>query len=129
MSADAKPTNAELAILRVLWRLGPCTVRRVHAELAQSRRRAVGYTTVLKLLQIMADKGLVARDDAARSHVFTAQVSEAATQRRLVAELVDRAFGGSALRLVQQALAGKRVSPQELRELRRLLDERDGGES
>ena len=129
MRAMPRPTNAELAILRVLWESGPSTVRQVHEALAAGGGRAVGYTTALKLLQIMTDKGLVVCDTAARAHVFTAGVSETATQRRLVTELVDRAFGGSALRLVQQAVASKRVSAQELREIRRFLDERNGGES
>lgn len=129
MGAVPKPTNAELAILRVLWSHGPCTVRQVHDALAARGGRAVGYTTALKLLQIMTDKGLVARDPSERAHVFAARISETATQRRLVAELLDRAFGGSALRLVQQALSSKRVSPQELAAIRRLLDERNGGES
>jgi predicted transcriptional regulator len=129
MRAMPRPTNAELAILRVLWASGPSTVRQVHEALAAGGRRAVGYTTALKLLQIMTDKGLVACDTSARAHVFTARVSETATQKRLMTELVDRAFGGSALRLVQQAVASKRVSLQELREIRRFLDERNGGES
>ena len=124
-----KPTNAELAILRVLWQHGPRTVRDVHADLAPPDGRRVGYTTVLKLMQIMTEKGLVARDESERSHVYRARVSEADTQRRLVRDLVDRAFGGSALQLMQQALSSKRVSQSELRELRRLLDAQDGGET
>jgi predicted transcriptional regulator len=122
-----RPTNAELAILHVLWRRGPSTVRQVHAALGGDK--GVGYTTVLKLLQIMAEKGLVARDASARSHVYVARVSEAATQRRLVSDLLERAFGGSALRLVQQALSAKRVSRSELLEIRRLLDGWNGGET
>jgi len=129
MRAMPRPTNAELAILRVLWASGPSTVRQVHEALVAGGRRAVGYTTALKLLQIMTDKRLVACDTSARTHVFTARVSETATQKRLMTELVDRAFGGSALRLVQQAVASKRVSVQELREIRRFLDERNGGKS
>ena len=129
MRAVPKPTNAELTILGVLWSKGPCTVRQVHDVLAAGAGRTVGYTTALKLLQIMTDKGLVACDTSARAHVFTPRVSQTATQRRLVAELVDRAFGGSAMRLVQQALSSKRVSRRELAEIRRLLDERNGGES
>jgi predicted transcriptional regulator len=128
MGTSPKPTNAELAILRVLWTQGPSTVRQVHDALGTNGKRAVGYTTALKLLQIMTDKGLVACDTSARAHVFTARASEAATQHRLVNELVDRAFGGSALRLLQQALSSKRVSAQELREIRRFLDQRNGGD-
>jgi BlaI family penicillinase repressor len=128
MAAMPKPTNAELAILRVLWTSGPSTVRQVHDALAAATGRPVGYTTALKLLQIMTDKGLVTCDTSARAHVFTARASESATQHRLVNELVDRAFGGSALRLVQHALSSKRVSAQELRQIRRLLDQRNGGD-
>jgi predicted transcriptional regulator len=127
MTARPKPTNAELEILRVLWRDGPSTVRHVHEALGDGRE--VGYTTVLKLLQIMVEKGSVARDTSSRSHVYSARVSESATQQRLVTELLDRAFGGSALRLVQQALSAKRVSREELREIRKLLDDKNGGQS
>ena len=127
MTTRPKPTNTELAILRVLWRDGPSTVREVHA--AAGEDRGVGYTTVLKLLQIMVDKGLVARDASTRSHVFTARVTETATQQRLVSELLDRAFGGSALRLLQQALSAKRVSRDEMLEIRRFLDEQNGDET
>jgi predicted transcriptional regulator len=115
------PTPAELAILRVLWRQGPSTVRAVHDALVDDRR--VGYTTVLKLLQIMTDKGLVTRDARARSHVYAAAVSEQATQRRLVGDLVDRAFAGSALGLVMQALAARPASAEELRQIRALIDQ------
>jgi predicted transcriptional regulator len=123
--APHKPTNAELDILRVLWQRGPSTVREVHAGL--ERGAAVGYTTILKLLQIMAEKGLVSRDESARSHVYTARVGERATQQRLVSDLLERAFGGSALGLVMQALSTKRPSRAELDELRRLLDDLNGG--
>jgi len=121
-----KPTNAEIGILRVLWRRGPSTVREVHASLG--RGRTVGYTTVLKLLQIMVEKRLVLRDESARTHVYTARVSEAATQRRLVSDLLERAFGGSALGLVMQALSAKRPTAGELQQIRELLDEMNGGE-
>lgn len=116
-----QPTNGELEILRVLWRRGPSTVRAVHEAVAEGR--PVGYTTVLKLLQIMADKGLVNRDESARSHVYQAAVSEDATQRRLVSDLLDRAFEGSALGLVMQALAARPASPEELRQIRALIDQ------
>ena len=115
------PTNAELQILRVLWRRGPSTVREVLEELEDSR--PVGYTTVLKLLQIMTDKQLVTRDSATRTHVYTPTVSETSTQRRLVSELMDRAFDGSARELIQQALSGRRASSEELDAIRRLLDD------
>jgi predicted transcriptional regulator len=117
-----RPTDGELAILRVLWARGPSTVRQVHDVL--SRDRPGAYTTTLKLLQIMTEKGLVRRDDADRSHVFQARMTEAQTQRQLVRDLLDRAFGGSASKLVMQALAARRSTPEELGEIRRLLDDR-----
>jgi len=120
-----RPTDAELAILRVLWARGPSTVRQVHEVL--SRERPAAYTTALKLLQIMTDKGLVSRDERDRSHVYQARLTEAQTQRQLVRDLLDRAFGGSSAKLVMQALAAKRASPEELLEIRRLIDGR--GES
>jgi predicted transcriptional regulator len=115
-----KPTPAELEILRVLWTRGPSTVREVHEALGD---RETGYTTALKLLQIMAEKGLVARDETARAHVYAARVEEADTQRQLVRELLDRAFGGSAAKLVMQALATRRASAEEIAGIRRMLDE------
>ena len=120
-----RPTDGELAILRVLWARGPSTVRQVHEVL--SRERPAAYTTALKLLQIMTDKGLVSRDERDRSRVYQARLTEAQTQRQLVRDLLDRAFGGSAAKLVMQALAAKRASPEELLEIRRLIDNR--GES
>jgi len=120
-----QPTNAELEILRVLWRTGPCTVREVHEGLP--RERSVGYTTILKLLQIMAEKGLVTRDESARSHIYAPAVTEATTQRRLVSDLLDRAFEGSAMGLVMQALAARPASPEELRQIRALIDEMNEG--
>jgi BlaI family transcriptional regulator, penicillinase repressor len=119
-----KPTASELAILRVLWERGPSTVRQVHETLG----RDTTYTTVLKFLQIMADKGLVARDDSARSHVFRAAQHEGTTQRRLVKDLLERAFGGSTQALVQQALSAKRASPEDIAEIRRLLDDYEKGQ-
>ena len=121
-----RPTNAELAILSVLWNRGPSTVREVHEALGEQRDAAVGYTTVLKLLQIMTDKKLVKRDTRARTHVYAAAVSEATTRGHLLSDLVDRAFGGSSLALVLQALSTTRATPAELEQIRRLLDERKG---
>lgn len=121
-----RPTDAELSILRVLWERGPSTVRQVYEELG--RERPLAYTTALKLLQIMTDKGLVERDDRDRTHVYHARLSEEATQRQLVRDLVDRAFGGSASKLVLQALAAKRASAEELREIRRVLENAKGKE-
>ena len=118
-----KPTDAELAILRVLWARGPSTVREVAATLG----RDGAYTTILKLLQIMADKRLVRRDESERTHVYAAAFSEHQTQRQLVSDLLDRAFGGSASKLVLHALEARKATPEELAEIRRLLDERRGG--
>jgi BlaI family transcriptional regulator, penicillinase repressor len=115
------PTDAELEILGVLWARGPSTVRGVQEEL--SSRRDVGYTTALKLLQIMHEKGLVRRDESARTHVYEAAVAQERTQNALVGDLLDRAFGGSASALVLGALAAKPASREELAEIRRLLDE------
>jgi BlaI family transcriptional regulator, penicillinase repressor len=120
-----KPTDAELAILRVLWSRGPSTVRQVHDSLTE--QRATGYTTALKLLQIMTEKGLVARDESDRSHVYCARLTEGETQRQLVDDLLGRAFGGSATKLVMQALSGGKATPEELAEIRRLIDEKHGG--
>lgn len=121
-----RPTDAELAILRVLWERGPSTVRQVHDVLG--RERPAAYTTALKLLQIMTEKGLVERDERDRTHVYRARLSQEQTQRQLVRDLADRAFGGSAAKLVLQALAGKHASADELREIRRMLDDARGAE-
>ena len=123
MSSAPKPTRAELAILRVLWTHGPRTVRQVHDELTGERPTA--YTTTLKLIQIMTDKGLLTRAEQNRQHVYRARQSETSMQKRLVRDLLDRAFNGSSARLVMQALAAKPASPDELKEIRRLLDEQD----
>src|SRR5262245_45412752 len=121
-SLRRKPTDAELAILRVLWTRGPSTVR----EVAEAMGRTTGYTTVLKLLQIMTEKRLVARDESARTHVYKAAYSEDQTQRHLVSDLMTRAFDGSAAKLVLQALAAGKASPEELEEIRQLLDSQKG---
>src|SRR5262245_37657486 len=119
-----RPTDAELAILRVLWTRGPSTVRQV----AEVMGREASYTTVLKLMQIMTEKRLVRRDEAARTHVYEAAYSEDQTQKHLVADLLDRVFDGSAAKLVLQALASRKASPEELDEIRKLL-EKESGES
>jgi BlaI family transcriptional regulator, penicillinase repressor len=116
-----RPTDAELAILRILWERGPSTVRQVHEVLARDRQAA--YTTALKMLQIMIEKGLVERDERDRTHVYRARLGEEQTQRQLVRDLADRAFGGSAMKLVLQALASKRASAEELRDIRKAIDE------
>jgi predicted transcriptional regulator len=116
-----RPTDAELAILRVLWERGPSTVRQVHESLAEARE--TGYTTTLKLMQIMAEKGLVTRDESSRTHVYSARASQENTQRQLVSDLVQRAFGGSAAELVLRALASHKTSDTELLEIRKLIDD------
>lgn len=124
MTNTRLPTDAELEILRVLWARGPSTVREVQEVL--SEQREVGYTTALKLLQIMHEKGLVLRDESARTHVYEAAVAQERTQNALVGDLVDRAFGGSASALVLGALAAKPATREELAEIRRLLDQLEG---
>lgn len=119
-----RPTDAELAILNVLWERGPSTVRDVHEALSTSQ--ATGYTTVLKLMQIMTEKGLVVRDESQRAHVYEARQSEQRTQRQLLSDLADRAFGGSPAKLVLQALSGRRTSVEEMNEIRHLLDRLEG---
>jgi BlaI family penicillinase repressor len=121
----SRPTDAELAILRVLWSRGPSTVRQVHEALSQERE--TGYTTVLKLMQIMTEKGLVERDESERTHVYQARFTQEATQQRLVSDLLEKAFGGSASQLVMRALAAKPASAEELAQIRSLLDELEGG--
>jgi len=123
-SRPRKPTDAELAILRVLWSRGPCTVRQV----AEALGRETGYTTILKLLQIMAEKNLVRRDETARTHVYEAAYSEDQTQRQLVRDLLERAFGGSASKLVLQALATSKATPKELAEIKKLLEKHGGAQ-
>jgi predicted transcriptional regulator len=119
-----RPTDAELAILRILWDRGPSTVRQVHDILGRDRQAA--YTTALKLLQIMTEKGLVERDERDRTHIYRPRLSEETTQRQLVRDLVDRAFGGSSSKLVMQALATERASVEELRDIRKAIDEARG---
>jgi predicted transcriptional regulator len=123
-----RPTEAELTILRVLWDSGPRTVREIHKALAASQPdKATGYTTVLKLLQIMTEKGLVARDESQRPQIYRAAYSQQHTQRQMVGDLVQRAFGGSVKALVLQALATKKSTPEELEAMERLLDKFEGG--
>ncbi len=119
-----RPTDAELEILKVLWRRGPSTVREVFETLGETK--GTGYTTVLKLMQIMADKGLVVRDESERAHRYEPAAPEDETQRRLVGDLLRKAFDGSAKKLVMQALSTERASAEELSEIRRMLDELEG---
>ena len=119
-----RPTDAELEILNVLWTRGPSTVREVHAELAERKR--VGYTTVLKFLQIMSEKGLVRRDDSRRAHIYQVILPREETRGQLVRDLLDRAFSGSAGRLVMHALSETRATPEEIAEIRKILDDLEG---
>ena len=118
------PTDRELAILGVLWEKGPSSVRDVHEALQQEDE--TGYTTTLKLMQIMMDKGLLVREDAGRRHIYRPTVSEERTQRQLIGTLLDRVFAGSAEKLVMRALSAKKVAPKELKRIRAMLDEMEG---
>jgi predicted transcriptional regulator len=113
-----KPTDAELGILNVLWRLGAATVKKVHEVLGEE----TGYTTTLKLLQNMTEKGLVVRDESQRAHVYKARYAETDTQRQLLTGLLNKAFSGSISQLVVQALESKRAKPEELAEIKRLIE-------
>jgi predicted transcriptional regulator len=115
-----RPTDAELEILTVLWSIGPATVRDVYSVIA--RRRPAQYSTVLKFMQIMAEKGLVRRDEAQRAHIYETSRSREWTQRQLAGDLLERAFSGSAKALLIGALSSRKTSKKELVELRKLLD-------
>ena len=123
-SKRRRPTEAELGILRVLWEGGPRSVRDIQRILNEAR--PTGYTTVLKLMQIMTEKGLVERDESQRPQIYRTRYSEEQTQRQLLRDLLDRAFGGSVKELVLQALATKRSSPEELEAIEKLLDRFEG---
>jgi len=118
------PTEAELEILNILWSSGPSTVREVHNALS---RKQIGYTTVLKQMQVMTEKGLLARSERYRSHVYEARLPKEQTQRQLARNLLQRAFDGSAKNLVLGALSSQKVSPGELAEIRRMLDDFEKG--
>jgi predicted transcriptional regulator len=122
-----RPTDAELEILTVLWARGPSTVREVHDAIAQ--RKPALYTTVLKMLQIMSEKSLVLRDERQRAHVYCASQPREWTQRQLAGDLLRRAFGGSASSLVLGALSAQKATPQELAEIRRMIEKHEKGES
>jgi len=114
-----RPTDFEVSILHVLWKRGPSTVREVQEEIGKD----TGYTTVLKIMQLMAEKGLVMRNEAARTHVYRATKPAEETQKHLIRDLVDRAFNGSPMKLIMQALSAKKSSPEELAELRKMINE------
>lgn len=123
MSQEKKqnPTEKELTILQVLWAKGPSTVREVNAEI--SRKQKTGYTTTLKLMQIMTDKGLLVRDDSQFKHVYRPAVSEERTEKQIVGDLLDKVFAGSAEKLVMRALSAKKMTAEELQKIRRMLDQ------
>lgn len=123
--ATPRPTNAELEILTVLWSIGPATVRDVYGVIG--RRRTAQYSTVLKFMQIMTEKGLVRRDEKQRAHVYSAAKSREWTQRQLAGDLLERAFSGSAKALLVGALSARKASKKELAELRALIDRYAGG--
>ena len=125
MSKLPRPTDAELVILRILWDRGACTVRQVHDEL--SRERPSAYTTALKMLQIMTEKGLVDRDESVRPQIYRARFSQEKTQKQLLQDLLQRAFGGSVKALVMQAISTKKSSPEDLEAIEKLLDRFEGG--
>jgi len=124
MTQQRRPTDAELEILSVLWEHGPCTVRQVHDLLAGDPPR--GYTTILKLLQIMSEKGLVRRDERQRAHIYEAVLTNEEARGTLISHLMDKAFGNSASLLIMQALATRPASADELAEIRRMLDRIQG---
>ncbi len=119
-----QPTGSELGILRILWDSGPATVREVND--AMNKAKTTGYTTTLKLMQIMAEKGLLVRDESQWKHVYKPAIEEEAIQKQLVGELLERAFSGSAEKLVMRALSAKKISADELAKIRKLLDEMGG---
>jgi len=119
-SSPLKPTEAELEVLQILWAKGPSSVRFVNDFL--NSRREVGYTTTLKIMQIMADKGLVSRNTESRTHIYEAAINEEATQKQLLKNFVDAAFRGSAMKLVVQALGNHRASEEELEEIKALIE-------
>jgi len=124
-SRQHRPTKVELSILRVLWEKGPGSVREIQARLSVTKE--TGYTTALKMLQIMTEKGLVERDESVRPQIYRAKFSQEKTQKQLLQDLVQRAFGGSVKALVMQAISTKRSSPEDLEAIEKLLDRFEGG--
>lgn len=122
-TSPPRPSDSELAILQVLWQAGPCTVRQVHEVL----ERDTGYTTIMKLMQIMTEKGLVERDEENRAHLYHAAVKQEAIEKGLVRRMLDNAFAGSAAKLAMRAISTKKPSAEELAELRELIDTLEKG--
>ena len=120
MTKQIKPTEGELEILQVLWQKGKATVREVHEKILESKD--AGYTTTLKLMQIMFEKGLVTRDDSSKTHIYQANVSKEKTQTQFVGRMISSLFGGSSTQLVMQALGSQSPSKEELHEIQQLLD-------
>ncbi|MDQ3535776.1 MAG: BlaI/MecI/CopY family transcriptional regulator [Bacteroidota bacterium] len=119
------PTDSELEILQLLWQNGPSTVRFVNEEL--NKLKEVGYTTTLKLMQIMLEKGILIRNDESRTHIYTSAISEDAAQKKLLDKFMDATFRGSAMKLVTQALGSGKTSQQELDEIKKLIEQLEGG--
>ena len=122
---EVKPTNSELEILQVIWRKGSCTVRDVNEQLIKDKSAQIGYTTTLKLMQIMHEKGLLERETSSRSHIYNALISQSATSQNLLDTLIDTVFNGSAAQLVMQALSKKNSSREEIEMIKKYLDQLD----
>ena len=126
--ASPQPTDVELAILRVLWARGPSTVREVHLELSSDPDRDTGYSTTLKMMQVMLEKGLLTRDEGRRPQVYAPSQPEEQTQRQILKDLLQKVFGGSARKLVLRAVESEKISASELSEIRKLLKQMEGDE-
>lgn len=124
--ASSQPTEVELQILRILWQSGGSTAREVHNGLAAVEAKETNYSTTVKMLAVMLEKGLVKRDESVSPQVYRAAVSQKATQRRMLGDLIDKVYDGSALSLVLQALSSRKATADELNEVRRMLDELEG---
>lgn len=118
---NIRPTESELEVLQVLWQAGPSTVRQVNERLLE--KREVGYTTTLKIMQIMHEKGLLSREKSGKTHIYSAEIRQDDTQRALLSRFVQRAYGGSAMQLVLQALGNHEASPEEIDQIRAYLDQ------
>ena len=128
-SMSTQPTEVELQILRILWQSGGATAREVHNGLAEVEEKDTTYSTTVKMLSVMLEKGLVKRDESATPQVYRAAVSQKVTQRKMLGDLIDKVYDGSALSLVLQALASGKASPDELAEVRRMVNELEGKKS
>lgn len=122
---EVKPTNSELEILQIIWQKGSCTVRDVNEQLAREKGTEIGYTTTLKLMQIMHEKGLLERETCSRTHIYKALISRSKTSQNLLDTLIDTVFNGSASQLVMQALSNKKSSREEIEMIKKYLDQLD----